>query len=123
MLGKTQYALSLAPAGRAMELNCASGKDPDLRGYDATKIDLILFDEMPAAAVLAQKKLMQCPPALVCLGNSATNAFTYHVWVHQKLFVISTNTWARDLARLAPADRNWLIVNSCLVEVEQPLWV
>ena len=56
MLGKTRYALGLVPPGRGLELNCIAGNEPDLRGYDPTETDLILFDEMPAAAILGQKK-------------------------------------------------------------------
>ena len=46
-----------------------TGHEPDLRGYDPTETDLILLDEMPASGILQQKKLMQCPPALVQLGH------------------------------------------------------
>ena len=63
MLGKTRFALSLVPAGRGLELNCVSGNEPELRGYDPTETDLILLDEMPAQGILRQKKLMQCPPS------------------------------------------------------------
>ena len=100
-----------------------TGHEPDLRGYDPTEIDLILLDEMPASGILQQKKLMQCPPALVQLGTSATNAFSYKVWVHQKLIVISTNTWFEELAKLAPGDRDWLICNAVVVHVTEPLYV
>ena len=62
MLGKTRFALSLAPVGRSLELNCVTGNEPDLREYDATQVDLILLDEMPAWGTIRQKKLMQCPP-------------------------------------------------------------
>ena len=122
MLGKTQFALSLAPAGRALELNCVTGNEPDLREYDPTEIDLILLDEMPAKGILQQKKLMQCPPALVQLGTSATNAFSYQVWVHQKLLVICTNTWFEELVKLGEGYRNWLLSNSVVVHVTEPLY-
>ena len=122
MLGKTRYALSLVPDGRGLELNCISGNEPDLRAYDPTGTDLILFDEMPASAILAHKKLMQCPPAMVSLGTSATNAFAYKVWVHQKLFVISTNTWFEDLEDLSSAYREWLEKNAVVLRVTEPLW-
>ena len=123
MLGKTRYALSLVPKGRSLELNCVSGNEPDLRTYDATQIDLLLLDEMPASGVLKQKKLMQCPPALIQLGTSATNAFSYKVWVHQKLMVVSSNTWFEELEELAEGDRDWLCSNSVVVQVNEPLWL
>ena len=123
MLGKTRFALSLAPVGRSLELNCVTGNEPDLREYDATQVDLILLDEMPAYGIIRQKKLMQCPPALVQLGASATNAFSYKVWVHQKMIVVSTNTWFEELEEMAPGDRDWLTYNSVVVSVHSPLWV
>ena len=55
MMGKTRYAMSLVPKGRSLELNCVSGNEPDLRTYDATQIDLLLLDEMPAWGILKQK--------------------------------------------------------------------
>ena len=55
MMGKTRFALSLSPAGRSLELNCVTGNEPDLREYDATQIDLILLDEMPASGAIRQK--------------------------------------------------------------------
>ena len=123
MMGKTRYALSLAPVGRCLELNCVTGNEPDLREYDATQVDLILLDEMPAYGIIRQKKLMQCPPALVQLGASATNAFSYKVWVHQKMIVVSTNTWFEELEEMAPGDRDWLCTNSVVISVQSPLWV
>ena len=77
---------------------------------------------MPASAILGQKKLMQCPPAMVSLGTSATNAFAYRVWVHQKLFVVSTNTWFDDLEELTTSDREWLEKNAVVIHVTQPRW-
>ena len=123
MLGNTRYALSLVPTGRALELNCVTGHEPDLRGYDPTENDLKLLDLMPASWILQHKKLMQCPPALVQLGTSATNAFSYQVWVHQKLLVICTNTWFEELVKLGEGDRNWLLSNSVVVHVTEPLYV
>ena len=77
----------------------------------------------PAYGIIRQKKLMQCPPALVQLGASATNAFSYKVWVHQKMIVVSTNTWFEELEEMTPGDRDWLIYNSVVVSVNSPMWV
>ena len=38
MLGKTRYSLGLVPEGRALELNCISGNEFDLRSYDPTEL-------------------------------------------------------------------------------------
>ena len=91
--------------------------------YDPTEMDLILLDEMPTAGILKQKKLMQCPPALVQLGTSATNAFSYQVLVHQKLAVICTNTWFEELVKLGECDSNWVLSNSVVGYVTELLYV
>ena len=60
-LGKTQFAKSLVPKGRSLELNMASAPEPNLKEYDHEQHDLILFDECSAQKVLLQKKLFQAP--------------------------------------------------------------
>ena len=60
---------------------------------------------------------------MIALGTSATNAFAYQVWVHQKLFVVSTNTWEDEMCQLPLADREWLEQNSVRVNVTEPLWL
>ena len=86
-------------------------------------IVMILLDEMQAKGIFQQKKMMQCPPALVQLGTSATNAFSYQVWVHQKLLVICTNTWFEELRKFGSGDREWLLSNSVVVHVTELLYV
>ena len=121
-LGKTQFAKSLVPAERSLELNMASAPEPDLREYDPTLHDLVLFDECTPQQVLRQKKLFQCPPVEVGLAASATSCHAYKVWVHKKMFVVATNVWQYELSRLSCDDASWLVANSVLCEVLEPLW-
>ena len=121
-LGKTQYAKSLVEAGRTLELNMASAPEPDLREYDHNLHDLILFDECAPKQILRQKKLFQCPAVEVGLAASATSCHAYKVWVHKKLFVVATNVWQHEIARLPCDDASWLAANSVVVEVLEPLW-
>ena len=65
-MGKTQYALSLVAACRALGLNMACAVEPDLRTYNPAVHDLILFDEM--SVVLRQKKMMQARHAWLASG-------------------------------------------------------
>jgi hypothetical protein len=79
-MGKTQYALSLVAACRALGLNMACAVEPDLRTYNpAVRGLILLFDEMSVQAVLRQKKMMQAPACMVGLGSSPTNNFAYAV--------------------------------------------
>ena len=72
-MGKARYALSLVGIGRALELSMACAVEPDLHAYDAGVHELILLDELSAAGVLRQKKLMQAPASMLGLGSSPTN--------------------------------------------------
>ena len=121
-LGKTQFAKGLVGAGRTLELNMASAPEPDMREYDHTAHDLVLFDECGPEQVLKQKKLFQCPPVEVGLAASATSCHAYKVWVHKKLFVVATNVWQYEMSRLNCDDAAWLAANSVLYEVLEPLW-
>ena len=73
-VGKTAFARSLCEEGKeVLEVNCASGEDPNLRAYRLRRHGLILFDEIVAGQVVAQRKLFQAQVAPVQLGCSATN--------------------------------------------------
>ena len=121
-LGKTQYAKALVPGGRALELNMAAAPEPDLKAFDHETHDLILFDECPAKVILRQKKLFQAPAVKVALAASVTGCYSYTVWVHQKLLVVCSNVWHYELRSLPSEDRDWLLSNSLVYTVEQPLW-
>ena len=90
--GKTVFAVSLVGRGRALELNCSGALDPPLRDFQHDLHDLVLFDEASPKMVLKYKKLFQCPNALVQIGFSATNVFSYSVYMHRCLLVIASNT-------------------------------
>ena len=114
--------MNLVPPGCALELNCASCPEPDLRSYDTLQHKLIVFDEASPKMVLRQK-IFQCPDAEVQLGSSNTNCHSYSVWVHGCLFVICSNRWTKDCDKLDDDDREWLHANSILLQVKEPMWV
>ena len=100
----------------------ASAPEPDLREYDYSLHDLVLFDEASPHQILNQKKLFQCPAVEVGLAASTTSCHAYKVWVHKKLFVVATNIWHHEVARLSCDDANWLQANSVVINVTEPLW-
>ena len=122
-MGKTQYALFLVAACRALDLNMACAVEPDLRTYNPAAHDLILFDEMSVQAVLWQKKMMQAPACMLGLGSSPTTNVAYAVWIHAKLLVVCTNRWDVEVKAVPHADREWLAANSVVVRVDEPLFV
>ena len=122
-LGKTQYATSLVGPGKALDLNCASCPEPDLRDFDPATHELILFDEASAKMVVAQKKLFQGPAVVVVLGCSGTNCHAYKVWVYGVRMVVSSNRWDVELQTMPSSDADWLRSNSVFVQVTEQLWL
>lgn len=122
-MGKTQYARALCREGGVLELNMAGGAQADLREFDPLQHELLLFDECTPQQVLQNKKLFQAGPAMVQMGTSTTNMYAFAVYVAGMKFVVSSNVWAQELRRLTVADAEWIMQNSYLVHVEQPLWI
>ena len=103
-------------------MNCASGAEPELRAYRLSKHDVILFDEIVASQVAEQRKLFQAQSAPVQLGCSATNCHSYGVFVWRKKMVLASNNWESSLAHLTAADREWVVANSIVLSVTEPMW-
>ena len=107
---------------QVLEVNCASGAEPELRAYRLSNHDAILFDEIVASQVAQQRKLFQAQSAAVQLGCSATNCHSYNVFVWRKKMVLASNNWEASLMELAAADREWVIANSIVLSVTEPMW-
>ena len=122
--GKTQLARSLAgpTGGLAYEINCASGSEPDLRGFRFSRHGLILYDEVHPAQVAAQRLLFQAGTTLLSLGCSNTNCHSYTVYVHKVRMVLCSNTWTKELEDLTPEDREWIAANSVEQMINEPCW-
>jgi hypothetical protein len=121
-LGKTQYAVSLVAEGSSLQLNCAGVIHPSLRDFDWKVHKLILFDEGSPMMVARNRRLFQCPNAIVTLGQSPTNSLNYSVYLNDTALVISSNSWVEDLNRLDHGDAEWIRANQILVEVSAPMW-
>ena len=123
-MGKTQYAKSLCPEGKeVLEVNCAAGGDPNLRDYRYSKHGLVLLDEIKADTIANQRKMFQCGPTEVQLGTSATNSFSYSVYLFRIRLVLCTNHWHSSMAALPQEDRDWISANSVVVECRTHLYV
>ena len=122
--GKTVYCRHMfGDAGKVLEVNCASGAEPNLRPFLRAKHQGILFDEATPALVLRQKKMFQAPACWLDLGGSTTNCHAYPLMLSGTKMMICSNTWDEHLQELGEADRDWLIANSVCVEVLGPLWL
>ena len=122
-VGKTLFARNLStPCFETLEVNCASGDEPDLRAYRLSKHGLVLFDEIVPHQVVSQRKVFQCQSAKVQMGCSATNMYSYEVYVWRKKFVLASNNWEVGMTQLPAADQAWIRANSILLTVTEPMW-
>ena len=106
-----------------LELNCAPCVDPPLADFNAAKHRLVLMDEGTVEMVLRNRKLFQCPNARVQLGTSATNCFSYSVYLNDCMLVVCSNSWAFRLSRTMCEGAGWVEANQIYVHVSEPLWV
>ena len=122
-VGKTAFARTLCEKGKeTLEINCASGVEPNLRAYRLRVHGLILFDEIVASQVAQQRKLFQAQSAPVQLGCSATNCHSYEVFVWRTKLVLASNNWHSSLATLSVEDQEWINLNSIVLDVEDVMW-
>ena len=124
-MGKTQLARSLlgpAALGEILEVNCASGEEPDLRRFQWSRHKLILFDEVHAKQVSTQRLLFQACTSDVSLACSATNCHSYTIYAHRVRMVLCTNCWEPDVRLMPPEDREWLEKNAVVVPITTPCW-
>ena len=122
-LGKTEFVKGMFGAARVLELNAAGMLQPCLRQFHADTHVCILWDEAEAILIAQNRKLFQCPACFVELGFSPTGAMTYTVMVNKSVMVVCSNRWEEQLKLLDPGDRDWILGNSVVVKVDEPLWV
>ena len=122
-LGKTQFAKSFVDAReQLLELNCAAGQEPDLRGFRYGQHSLVVFDEIRAGIVAQQRKLFQACGAEIQLGCSATNCHSDTVFLFRVKLVLCSNSWAASMLELCADDQAWLRESMVYVQVSEPLW-
>ena len=120
--GKTQYAKSLVGRDEAFYCDCSAGI-PDLRSFLWSKHKLILLDEIDPAIAIGLKKLLQAGNDVCKLGMSPTGQHAYNIYAHRTKIVCCTNTWRTGLMGLPAVDREWLVQNSVVIDVDRTLWV
>ena len=123
-LGKTAFARTLCDADlETLEINCAGGAEPDLRAYRLRKHGLVLFDEIKADQVAAQRKLFQAGSSEVQMGCSATNCHSYPVFLWRKKLVLASNNWHETVASLPPDATEWIKCNCIVLDVKERMWI
>ena len=124
-VGKTAFCKMIRGEDQTHEINCAGwreGQEPNLRGLDQAVHTAILFDEAPAKMILSQKRLFQAAPEFIQMGASATNIYGYEVSTHDKLLMVTSNSWSVELGVLQSTEIEWLQQNTVHVVTAELLW-
>ncbi|CAJ1460246.1 unnamed protein product [Effrenium voratum] len=121
-LGKTIFGCSLSGPGKTLVVDCGSADQPDLRPFNPLVHETIIFDECRASTVANNRKIFQGTTQNVALGHSATNIFTYSVWLHGVKMVVTSNRWHEDVAELPASDQAWLQHNAIVVNCIEKLY-
>ena len=99
------------------------GDQPCIAGFRQEQHRCVLFDEAAPDMVLTNRKLFQCPNALVQMAQSKTGCHSYAVYLNDTLLVISSNHWGEALSRLPHSEAAWIEANQVLIRVTRPLWL
>eukprot|EP00929_Paragymnodinium_shiwhaense_P115507 TRINITY_DN8443_c0_g1_i2.p1 TRINITY_DN8443_c0_g1~~TRINITY_DN8443_c0_g1_i2.p1 ORF type:complete len:572 (+),score=60.98 TRINITY_DN8443_c0_g1_i2:98-1813(+) len=120
--GKTQYAFGLFGKRRTLYADCSQSQHPDLRDWDPMIQRCIILDEIKLPAAMALKRLIQAPADPVQMGTTATQQWSYRVWVARTGFVLTSNTFRSEFEKLPKEDQDWIRRNAIVVHVTDYLY-
>ena len=119
--GKSRLARSLFGLDRTLVVDVQHAEHPDLHGYRRHQHLAILLDEVASPKfIVGNKKLLQAHVDGALLGQSATQMFTYGVFLWRTPVILTTNNW--DLSSLAGDELEWVSSNCVAVQVDTPVF-
>ena len=119
--GKSRLARSLFGESRTLVIDVQHAEHPDLHGLRRHHHLAILLDEVASPAFIANnKKLLQAHVDGAILGQSATQLYTYEVFLWRVPIMLTTNNW--DLTGLTADQRDWIEANCVAVHVTEPVF-
>ena len=119
--GKSRLARSFFGEERTLVVDFQHAEHPDLRAYRRNRHRAILLDEVSSVSfIAANKKLLQAHVDGAILGQSATQLFSYYVFLWRVPIVLTTNNW--DLGDLKDHEKEWVLANCIPVFVGEPVW-
>ena len=116
-VAKTAYAKSLWGSAGTLELNMAGSDDFCLRQFNPAIHKAIVWDEARPSVVSSQRKLFQCGPSWVDLGQSPTGAHVYRVWLNDAAMIVCSNKWTELVNGMKHSDAEWIRANQVHVTV------
>ena len=119
--GKSRLARSFFGEEHTLVVDVQHAEHPDLRSYRRNIHRAILLDEVSSVAfIVANKKLLQAHVDGAILGQSATQLFSYYVFVWRVPIVLTTNNW--DISSLKEHEKEWILANCIPVFIGEPVW-
>ena len=119
--GKSRLARSLFGDQATLVVDVQHAEHPDLRAYRRGMHLAVLFDEVASPKfVVSNKKVLQAHVDGAILGQSATQVYTYEVFLHRTPLILTTNFW--EYAEFNSADKNWIETNCVAVYIDTPVW-
>ena len=119
--GKSRLARALFGAHRTMVVDVQHADHPDMHGYERHRHLAVLMDEVQSPHFIANnKKLLQAHVDGAILGQSATQLYTYEVFLWRTPIILTTNNW--DLSTLTVAENEWIASNCVAVYIGEPVY-
>ena len=119
--GKTRLARSLFGEGRTLVVDVQHAEHPDLHGFRRHHHLAVVLDEVAKPAFIAEnKKLLQAHVDGAILGQSATQLYTYEIFLWRVPIILTINNW--DLSGLAADQREWIETNCVAVNIAEPVF-
>ena len=119
--GKSRLARSLFGEDTTLVVDVQHAKHPDLRAFQRGKHQAVLLDEVSSPRFIVEnKKLLQAHLDGAILGQSATQLYTYEVFLWRIPIMLTTNNW--DYSAFSDADKDWLETNCVAAHIDTPVW-
>ena len=110
-MGKTQKAMSLHGIKYSLVVNCQGLQSslPSLREVAGSDVQCVIFDEVSAEQVLANKLVFQAGPWPVTLGQSACGQHAYSLNLYALPMICCSNDFKTTVQDgLSPDAAQWL---------------
>ena len=114
-------ASSLFGMDRTLVVDVQHAEHPDLRAFRRHVHRAVLLDEVANPSfIVNNKKLLQAHVDGAILGQSATQLFSYEVFLWRVPIILTTNNW--HLSDLTAEQREWVKANCVVVHVADPVY-
>ena len=108
--GTSRLGRSLFGENTTLVVDVQHAQHPDLQTHNRKKHSALLFDEVASPVfVVSNKKVLQAHVDGAILGQSATQLYTYEVFLWKMPLMLTTNCW--EYADFSDADKDWIGAN------------